>query len=94
MLTETIVTDNQDLINREGDWQQDQEQPQSFTRQTEGWAAYHLNPDRLPVAARTKNYLVIKITRIEPDAAAYGEGSTFYRLTESGSGQVRMEMPD
>jgi hypothetical protein len=93
MLTETIVTDNQDLINREGDWQQDQEQPQSFTRQTEGWAAYHLNPDRLPVAARTKNYLVIKITRIEPDAAAYGEGSTFYRLTESGSGQVRMEMP-
>jgi len=93
MLTETIVTDNPNLVNREGGWQQDQDQPNSFTRQTEGWAAYNLKPDRLPIVAQTKNYLVVKLTKIQPDSEANSQDSTFYRLTQSGSGQVKIEVP-
>lgn len=92
LLTETIVTDNPDLINLKGGWTQTG-QPHTYTRQTEGWAAYNQLPDRLPVAARTKDYLAIKITRLTLDSETYREGTTFFELTRAGSGQVKLEVP-
>lgn len=92
LLTETIVTDNPDLINLDGGWTKTG-LPNTFSRQTQGWAAYNQLPDRLPVAARTKDYLAVKITRLTLDSETYREGSTFFELTRVGSGQVKLEVP-
>lgn len=92
LLTETIVTDNPDLISPEGGWQ-NTGQPDTYTRQTRDWANYNQLPDRLPILAKTKDYLAIKITWVRLDSETYGEGTTFYELTRAGSGQVKMEVP-
>ncbi|HCF51158.1 MAG TPA: hypothetical protein DER60_12805 [Syntrophomonas sp.] len=93
ILTETITTDDPDLINPEGGWQRQSGQPDTFTRQIEGWTSYNQLSDRLPIVAKTKNYVAVKITKITLDSQTYKEGTTFYDLTAARSGQVKMEVP-
>ncbi|MGI6433835.1 MAG: hypothetical protein ACOX0F_00395 [Syntrophomonadaceae bacterium] len=92
-LTETITTDTPELISPRGGWQALNGQENTFTRSTPGWAAYNALPDRLPIEAGTKNYLVAKKTKITPNAETYQGGSTFYDLTRAGQGQVKIEAP-
>lgn len=90
-LVETITTENPELLDPLGYWQAVAEQKNAFTRQTDGWAAYNLLPDRLPVQAITKNYVVIKRTKISPIAPT-GAG-TFTNLVEAGQGKVVIRAP-
>lgn len=92
-LTETITTDAPELIAPMGGWQALDGQENTFTRSTADWAAYNELPDRLPIEARTKNYLVAKQTKIRLNSETYQEGSTFYDLTRVGQGQVKIEAP-
>ncbi len=91
LLTETVVSSDPDLVSPEGGWEKTA--PNTFSRQTEGWAAYNQLSDKLPIVAKTKDYLAVKVTKITLDSAAYQEGTTFYELTRDGSGQIKIEVP-
>ncbi len=92
VLTETIVTDRPDLISPAGGWEKTS-QTDTYSRQTQGWTTYNQLPDRLPIVAKTKDYLAVKITRINLESTTYQEGTTFYDLTRDGWGQVKIEVP-
>lgn len=92
-LTEVIVTDTPELLSQDGEWQAVAGQENTFTRCTDNWEAYNQRADRLPVGARTKNYLVTKRTKISTDEKAEAGGSTFANLNRAGAGQVKIEAP-
>lgn len=92
MIQEQITVDKKDNLTVKDTWTCETKQGKNiFTRKTDNWQVYNSLPDRLPVKAEVKDYLIFKTIALTKNEVA--SNSLYSYLTNNYSGKLYIHLP-